>query len=68
MGNLVRSKRIEWMTDNARKRATKSKGATHGTDTPIWFRGNGESLNAEEKQVTRDSWETCSPNFCVGSL
>lgn len=52
-GHLVRRVRTEWLTSTARRWTAPSMGVTHGTDTPIWFWGNGEVLEEGEKGTVR---------------
>lgn len=52
-GHLVRRVRTEWMTSTAKRWTPSSMGVTHGTDTPIWFWGNGETLEDGEKGVMK---------------
>lgn len=51
--HLVRRVRTEWMTSTAKRWTPSSMGVTHGTDTPIWFWGNGEVLEEGEKGIMK---------------
>lgn len=52
-GHLIRRVRTEWMASTAKRWTPKSMGVTHGTDSPIWFWGNGEKLQDKEKSIIR---------------
>lgn len=52
--HLVRRVRTEWMASTAKRWTPKSMGVTHGTDSPIWFWGNGEKLEDKEKAIMKD--------------
>lgn len=53
-GHLVRRVRTEWLSSTAKRWTPKSMGVTHGTDSPIWFWGNGEKLQDKEKSIIRE--------------
>lgn len=52
-GHLVRRVRTEWMASTSKRWTPSNMGVTHGTDTPIWFWGNGEALEEGEKMTMK---------------
>lgn len=45
--------RIEWRAKCVDLKYPKNWGATHTSDMPLWFWGNGATLDTEEKEVAR---------------
>ncbi|KAF7929192.1 uncharacterized protein EAE98_005111 [Botrytis deweyae] len=58
--------RIDWRTESVDKRLPKIVGATHGTDMSIWFFGNGDLLNDNEKVLLRN-WLKPMADFIQGN-
>lgn len=54
-GDLVRRVRTEWMSSYMKRRMPKEMGVTHGTDSAIWFWGDGSNLNPAEQEIVRGS-------------
>ncbi|KAM3074974.1 hypothetical protein ACMFMG_007563 [Clarireedia jacksonii] len=57
--------RIDWRTQSVDKRLPKDLGATHGTDTSIWFFGDGDSLTDREKHIIQE-WLKPMAAFIIG--
>ena len=53
-GDLLRRVRSEWMTSGTKKWTPQEMGVTHGTDSAIWFWGNGDQLSKEEQKIIRE--------------
>ncbi|TGO44629.1 hypothetical protein BOTNAR_0777g00010 [Botryotinia narcissicola] len=58
--------RIDWRTESVDKRLPRVVGATHGTDMSIWFFGNGDLLNDNEKVLLRN-WLKPMADFIQGN-
>jgi carboxylesterase type B len=59
--------RIDWRTKSIDKRLPPQVGATHGTDMPIWFFGNGDTLTPSEKELIR-TWLEPVTAFLKGEV
>jgi carboxylesterase type B len=51
--DLIDRYRIEWRAECADETSPRSFGATHGSDMPIWWYGDGRDLTFQEQSIVR---------------
>ncbi|KAJ4381882.1 hypothetical protein N0V86_003250 [Didymella sp. IMI 355093] len=67
-GALVHRYRIEWRAGCVDGRIPREFGATHTSDLPIWFWGNGGVLTSEEKEVIGEAFQKPLAQFLNGDV
>lgn len=65
-GGLLYRYRIEWRAECVDRKVPVKYGATHTTDLPIWFWGNGDKLTAGEKGIIAEAFQKPLGQFLRG--
>lgn len=65
-GELLHRYRIEWRAGCVDSKIPTQFGATHTSDLPIWFWGNGDALTRAEKRVVAEAFQKPLAQFLNG--
>lgn len=65
-GDLIHQYRIEWRAKCVDKQMPKEWGVSHGSDMAIWFWGDGNTLEPEEKKVIQKAFHEPLSHFLKG--
>jgi carboxylesterase type B len=65
-GDLIHQYRIEWRAKCVDKKLPVAWGASHTSDMPMWFWGNGEVLGGEERIIATKAFHDPLSKFLKG--
>jgi carboxylesterase type B len=65
-GDLIHRYRIEWRAKCVDKKLPVAWGASHTSDMPLWFWGNGDNLGGEERIIATTAFHEPLSSFLKG--